>query len=156
MTRTFLIATTSAAALFASSALAQQRSQGPTPAPDFSGIWGNPYLYGIEPPLSGPGPVVNTSRRRQGVDIDGRPLPPAMSPLLSDARRLVGDYQPILKPTPRPHVKRASSLTGVGFQSAQPVLAQGCRSFSRILRRNCCSNRTSTILRRDHEVRHCA
>jgi hypothetical protein len=24
-------------------------------------VWGNPYLYGIESPLSGPGPVVNTS-----------------------------------------------------------------------------------------------
>ena len=41
--------------------------------PDFSGIWGNPYLYGIEPPLSGPGPVVNQARRGQTLDVAGRP-----------------------------------------------------------------------------------
>jgi hypothetical protein len=55
--RTFRIATTSAAALFASSAFTQERSQGTESLADFSGIWGNPYLYGVEPPLSGPGPT---------------------------------------------------------------------------------------------------
>jgi hypothetical protein len=59
MTRTLIIATASAAALFSSSAVTQERSQGTASIPDFSGIWGNPYLYGIEPPVSGPGPVVN-------------------------------------------------------------------------------------------------
>src|SRR5467141_1995204 len=39
--------------------------------PDFSGIWGHPYLPGFEPPLSGPGPVVNKSRRRQIFGTDG-------------------------------------------------------------------------------------
>jgi hypothetical protein len=77
MTRTLLIVTVSAAALLSSPALTQERSQGTARIPDLSGIWGNPYLYGIEPPLSGPGPVVNKARRRQTFDVDGRPLPVA-------------------------------------------------------------------------------
>src|SRR5712672_481886 len=99
MMRTFIIATTAAAGLFASSALTQERSQGTASIPDFSGVWGNPYLYGIEPPLSGLGPVVNKARRRQTIDVDGRPLPAANAPLVSEARQLVGDYaNPVLKP----------------------------------------------------------
>jgi hypothetical protein len=39
--------------------------------PDFSGIWGHPYLTGgFEPPLSGPGPVRNRAHRRAGVSSD--------------------------------------------------------------------------------------
>src|ERR1700692_2545957 len=44
---------------------ADSGTQSAASIPDFSGIWGNSYLYGIEPPLSGPGPVVNKSRVRQ-------------------------------------------------------------------------------------------
>jgi hypothetical protein len=52
--------------------------------PDFSGIWAHPYLTGFEPPASGPGPVLNRSRRPDGV---------------ANFNRLVGDYtNPILKP----------------------------------------------------------
>ena len=72
--RRFIMAATAAAALFSFPAFAQERSQSSASLPDFSGLWGNPYLYGIETPLSGPGPVVNTSRRRQTLDADGRPL----------------------------------------------------------------------------------
>src|SRR5258708_35397458 len=98
MNRTWIFAVASAAALL-SSALAQEGSRGAASAPDFSGVWGNPYLYGIEPPLSGPGPVVNRSRRRQGFDIDGPAVPPANAPLVSSAIQLVGDYaNPILQP----------------------------------------------------------
>src|SRR5215470_17536844 len=51
--------------------------------PDFSGIWAHPFLTGYEPPASGPGPVLNKSRRRGGVANFGQ---------------LVGDYSnPILK-----------------------------------------------------------
>src|SRR5260370_39616984 len=99
MMRTFIIATTAAAGLFASSAFTQERSQGTASIPDFSGVWGNPYLYGIEPPLSGLGPVVNTSRRRQTLDADGRPLTAANAPLGRDATEPVGDYtNPVLRP----------------------------------------------------------
>src|ERR1700680_34237 len=99
MTRTWIFGVASAAALLSSAALAQEGSQGTASIPDFSGVWGNPYLYGIEPPPSGPGPVVNRSRRRPALDADGRPLAPAKAPLVSEARQLVGDYtNPILKP----------------------------------------------------------
>ena len=47
-------------------------------------------MYGIEPPPSGPAPVVNKMRQRQFRDVDGRPLPPANAPLVSEARQLVG------------------------------------------------------------------
>src|SRR6202140_5946040 len=120
MTRTWIFGVASAAALLLSSALAQEGSQGTASVPDFSGAWGNPYLYGIEPPLSGPGPVVNKSRRRQTVDIDGRRLPPANAPLVSSAIQLVGDYaNPILKPAAAEVVKNHAemSLAGVGYAS---------------------------------------
>ncbi len=128
--RTFIIATTAAAGLFASSALTQERSQGTASIPDFSGVWGNPYLYGIEPPLSGLGPVVNKSRRRQTLDADGRPLTAANAPLVSDATKLVGDYtNPILRPETAEVVRKHAemSLAGLGYPSPrnqwQPVLA---------------------------------
>ena len=35
--------------------------------PGFLGIWSHPYLPGFEPPSSGPGPVLNRSRSRNGV-----------------------------------------------------------------------------------------
>jgi hypothetical protein len=75
--------------------------------PDFSGLWGNPYFLNLEPPLSGPGPVVNKSRRRQILDTEGLPLPAASAPLVSDPRQYVGDYtNPILKPQAAEIVKR--------------------------------------------------
>jgi hypothetical protein len=45
--------------------------------PDLSGIWAHPYLTGFEPPVSGPGPVRNRSRRPDGV---------------ANFQQLVGDY----------------------------------------------------------------
>ena len=48
MTRTWIFGVASAAALLLSSALAQEGSQGTASVPDLSGVWGNPYLYGIE------------------------------------------------------------------------------------------------------------
>lgn len=58
--------------------------------PDFSGVlWSHPSFPGFEPPASGPGPVVNTVRRPQIVDADGRPLPVTNNILVSAfARRL--------------------------------------------------------------------
>ncbi len=34
--------------------------------PDFSGVWAHPYFPGFEPPASGPGPILNKSRRADG------------------------------------------------------------------------------------------
>ena len=50
-------------------------TQGAALIPDFSGIWSHPSFPGFEPPASGPGPVVNKSRRPQ-TNFDGRFLPP--------------------------------------------------------------------------------
>jgi hypothetical protein len=53
------------AALFSSTASAQEPSQGRASIPDFSGTWGYPFCCTFEPPLSGPGPVLNKSRVKQ-------------------------------------------------------------------------------------------
>ena len=71
--------------------------------PDFSGMWVHPYFPGIESPASGPGPVLNRSRRPDGT---------------GDSRRFVGDYtNPILKPAAADAVKRLGeiSLSGVTY-----------------------------------------
>jgi hypothetical protein len=71
--------------------------------PDFSGIWAHPYLPGFEPPLSGPGPVLNRSRSPNGR---------------ANFSQLVGDYtNPILKPEAAEIVKRHGeiSLAGEGY-----------------------------------------
>ena len=71
--------------------------------PDFSGMWVHPYFPGIEPPASGPGPVLNRSRRPDGT---------------GNSRQFVGDYaNPILKPAAADVVKRLGeiSLSGVTY-----------------------------------------
>lgn len=120
MMRTLIIAVTATAALFSFPAFTQVRTQSTAPLPDFSGIWGNPYLYGIEPPLSGPGPVVNTARRRQTLDPDGKPFAASNAPLVSENTKLVGDYtNPILRPEAAEVVKKHAemSLAGIGYPS---------------------------------------
>jgi hypothetical protein len=78
---------------------------------DFSGLWGHPFLTGgLEPPLSGPGPVTNRSRRN-GV---------------SSIYQFVGDYaNPILQPWAAEVVKKHGeiSLTGVTY----PTPGNQCR-----------------------------
>jgi hypothetical protein len=89
--------------------------------PDFSGIWGHPYFPGFESPPSGPGPVVNQSRRRQVFDADGQLLPAANAPLVSDNRLLVGDYaNPILKPQAAEVVKRRGEIELSGVSAPSP------------------------------------
>src|ERR1700678_2347494 len=71
MRRGWVLAVTLAAA-----ASTMALGQTPTPAgngtpsgaaiPDFGGVWRHPSLPGFEPPASGPGPVTNRSRRRDG------------------------------------------------------------------------------------------
>ena len=71
--------------------------------PDFSGIWAHPYLTGFEIPSSGPGPVLNTQRLRNGV---------------ANFQMLVGDYNnPILQPWAAQVVKKHGevSLAGKGY-----------------------------------------
>ena len=105
----FLLVATMAA-VAAAPALGQTAAPaGVTPAapsaprfPDFSGIWAHPAL-GFGPPLSGPGPVRNTSRLPSGA---------------GDSAQLVGDYSnPILKPEAAEIVKTFGeiSLSGQAF-----------------------------------------
>jgi hypothetical protein len=94
--------------------------------PDLSGTWGHISWPGFEPPASGPGPVVNKSRRRQVPDADGRPLPLTNAPLVTDIYQLVGDYtNPILKPHAAAAVKKAGEIALSGVPAPTP--ANQCR-----------------------------
>jgi len=95
---------------------------GPAAIPDFSGIWAHPSFPGFEPPASGPGPVVNKSRRSQIVDADGRILPAANGLRVSNFHQLVGDYtNPILKPQAAEVVKRHGTLSSSGVAYPTPT-----------------------------------
>jgi hypothetical protein len=62
--RAFLLFALLAAALALAAGVKTSGAQDAPSIPDFSGVWGNPFLTGgLEPPLSGPGPVTNRSRR---------------------------------------------------------------------------------------------
>jgi hypothetical protein len=90
--------------------------------PDFSGIWSHPSFPGFEPPASGPGPVVNKSRRPQ-VNFDGRILPPGNGVLVSNPAQLVGDYtNPILKPQAAEAVKKKGEMELGGMVSPTPTI----------------------------------
>jgi hypothetical protein len=76
---------------------------GTAPIPDFSGIWAHPYLTGFEPVASGPGPILNRERARNGI---------------ANFQKLVGDYtNPILQPWAAEVVKKHGeiSLSGHGY-----------------------------------------
>src|SRR5215831_7325944 len=109
--RTFVVATTAAAALFSFPAFTQDRNQSAASIPDFSGIWSHPYWPGFEPPASGPGPVTNRLRLRGGPQRG-----------VSDPRQLVGDYtNPILKPQAAEFVKNHGEMELSGVGSSTPT-----------------------------------
>jgi hypothetical protein len=119
--RSIIIAATATASLVSSPAFTQQPNQGAASIPDFSGRWSHPYVWGFEPPPSGPGPVVNKARRRQIFDPDGRPLRTANAPLVGDPFRLIGDYSnPILKPAAAEVVKKHAEITLTGVNYPTP------------------------------------
>jgi hypothetical protein len=81
--------------------------QVPTSIPEFSGSWNHASLNGLEPPLSGAGPVRNRSRLQTGPQAG-----------VSDGGQLVGDHtNPILKPWAAEVVKKFGeiSLAGEGY-----------------------------------------
>ena len=87
--------------------------------PDFSGFWSHLSLPGFEPPLAGPGPVVNKSRTRQLFDADGRPA--TNGTLVSNPAQLVGDYtNPILKPEAAEVVKKQGEIELSGMPAPIP------------------------------------
>jgi hypothetical protein len=90
--------------------------------PDFAGIWSHPSFPGFEPPASGPGPVVNKSRRPQ-ANFNGRVLPAENDVLVSNPAQLVGDYtNPILKPQAAEVVKKKGEMELSGMVSPTPTI----------------------------------
>jgi hypothetical protein len=97
-------------------------SGGAASIPDFSGVWSHPSFPGFEPPASGPGPVVNKSRKPQ-ANFDGRVLPPTNNVLVSNPALLVGDYtNPILKPQAAEAVKKKGEIELGGMVSPTPTI----------------------------------
>jgi hypothetical protein len=141
-------------------AVSRSVTQDAASIPDFSGIWSHPYVPGFELPRSGPGPVVNKSRRRQFVDADGRPLSAANAPFVSDNRSFVGDYtNPILKPEAAEVVKKHGeiSLMGITYPTASNQCWPGpvpyiFWSFGMQMLQQ--SDRITILYDQDHEVRH--
>jgi hypothetical protein len=96
-------------------------TQSPASIPDFSGIWAHYSFPGFEPPRSGPGPVVNKSRRRQLFDDNGLPFRGANVPLVSNNTQLVGDYtNSILKPQAAEAVKKHGEIELSGMPAPNP------------------------------------
>jgi hypothetical protein len=161
MMRSFIVATAAVVSLFLSPALTQQPNQGSWTLPDFSGVWGHPYVPAFEAPESGPVPVVNKSRRRQVFAVDGDPIAPgADAPLTSNTQQFIGDYtNPILKSKAAESVKRFGDIELSG--AAAPTPSSQCwpepppyifwNLRIELLQQ---PDRTTILYSEDHEVRH--
>jgi len=111
------------AALFATSAFAQEPSRSTASVPDFSGTWLHGSFPGFEPLASGPTSLVNRSRRTVAQlvrDLAGTWPGPGAPPQhgVGNVLELVGDYtNPILKPEAAEIVKKFGeiSMAGVGY-----------------------------------------
>ena len=112
--------------------------------PDFSGIWAHLTWPDFEPPLAGPGPVTNRSRRN-GV---------------GNSYQLVGDYtNPILKPQAAEVVKKHGeiSLSGVPYPTPSNQCWPGGVPFvfwnigMQLLQQ---PDKITILYSNDHEVRH--
>jgi len=112
--------------------------------PDFSGIWAHLTWPDFEPPLAGPGPVKNRSRRN-GV---------------GNSYQLVGEYtNPILKPHAAEIVKKHGeiSLSGVPYPTPSNQCWPGGVPFvfwnigMQMLQQ---PDKITILYSNDHEVRH--
>jgi hypothetical protein len=128
---------------------ADRATHGAASIPDFSGIWRHPSLPGFEPPALGPGPVLNTVRRRG-----------ARQPGVSDYDQLVGNHtNPILKPHAAEIVRRYGeiSLSGATFGNPanqcwpEPVPFIFKHFGMQMLQQ---PHQITMIYSEDHEVRH--
>ena len=105
-TRHFLLSVIVAAAVAPVARAADSGARSTAAIPELSGTWGRPFLNGLEPPLSGPGPVTNRVRLT-GAQAGA-----------SDIEQPVGDYaSPILQPWAADVVKKLgeSTLAGKGY-----------------------------------------
>jgi hypothetical protein len=111
-----IMATASIAAGMSSAALAQHASRQDAPNPDFSGLWVRPY-FGVEPPLSGPGPVTNRlrcSKISECAPFQGRDG-------VESYYRFVGDHtNPILMPEAAEVVKKHAEIELSGVSVRNP------------------------------------
>jgi hypothetical protein len=111
-----VMAAVSAIVVTLSVALAQQSGQYAAPIPNFSGTWVRPY-FGVEPPLSGPGPVTNSlrcSKISQCAPFQGRDG-------VESYYGLVGDHtNPILKPQAAEAVKKHGEIELSGVPHRTP------------------------------------
>jgi len=123
---------------------ADRGAQDTAAIPDFSGIWAHLTWPDVEPPLTGPGPVTNRSRRNGA----------------SDAYELVGDYTNlILKPHAAEIVKKHGeiSLTGVPYPTPSNQCWPGGMPFvlynigMQMLQQQ---EKITILYSNDHEVRH--
>jgi hypothetical protein len=123
---------------------ADRGAQDTAAIPDFSGIWAHLTWPDAEPPLTGPGPVTNRSRRNGA----------------SDVYELVGDYtNPILKPHAAEIVKKHGeiSLTGVPYPTPSNQCWPGGMPFvlynigMQMLQQR---EKITILYSNDHEVRH--
>ena len=112
--------------------------------PDFSGMWAHISCCGFEPPLSGPGPVTNRSRRNGA----------------GNGYQFVGDYtNPILKPEAAEVVKKfgESELSGVPAPSPSKQCWPGGVPFvfwnigMQMIQQ---PHQITILYSNDHEVRH--
>jgi hypothetical protein len=91
----------------ASGASAGATQGAPVSVPDFTGVWAHPSWPGFDPPLAGPGPVVNRSRTPSGV---------------GNTRQFVGDYtNPILKREAAEIVKKHGEISLAGITYPTPA-----------------------------------
>jgi hypothetical protein len=129
--------------------LANGGTQGAVSIPDFSGIWAHLAIPGFEPPLAGPGPVVNKARLRAGPFAG-----------VSNPYQWVGDYtNPILKPQVAAEVKKHGEreLSGAGSPTPSSQCWPGGVPFvlwnigMQMLQQ---PNAITILYSNDHEVRH--
>ena len=106
-------------------------AEGAASIPDFSGHWARVSFPGFEPPLTGPGPVTNRLRARNGA---------------ASVLGYVGDYtNPILKPHAAEIVKKRGEIELGGAHAPIRVPSAGpvaYRSFLRTLACRCCRGET--------------
>jgi hypothetical protein len=113
---TLMMAVVSAIIVTLSAALAQRPGPQAAPIPNFSGTWVRPY-FGVELPLSGPGPVTNSlrcSKISQCAPFQGRDG-------VESYFGLVGDHtNPILKPQASEVVRKHGEIELSGVPLRNP------------------------------------
>jgi hypothetical protein len=105
--RDFLLLVTLIAAATPAFGQTNGSAQGKAATPDLSGVWVHPFWPGFDPPLSGPGPVVNRSRLPSGV---------------GNSDQLVGEYtNPLLKPQAAEVVRKHGEISKAGVTYPTPA-----------------------------------